>query len=295
MSRFKAFLAAYPASLYFALTFAISWGGMLVVVGPAGFPVTRDQADVLLPAVVLALLAGPSVAGTLLTGVVRGMAGLRQTLARLLTWRLGARWYAAACLTAPVVTLALLLGLSLRSREFLPALVVADDPVSVLRFGMVVAIAAGVFEELGWTAFATPALRQRFGVVATGLLVGLPWAAWHVLPAWWLSGVVSGPLALLSYLLDPFLFLVGFRVLMVWVYDRTQSLLLAMLMHTSLTASARILGAPAIAGAPLLTFDLAWAAVVWAIVAAVVVADRLPRPGRSAAGAPVPAPRRGPA
>jgi hypothetical protein len=44
-----------------------------------------------------------------------------------------------------------------------------------------------------------------------------------------LSGTVSGALSLASYMLDPFLFLVAFRVLMLWVYDRTESLLVAML------------------------------------------------------------------
>ena len=76
-----------------------------------------------------------------------------------------------------------------------------------------------------------------------------------------------------SCLLDPFLFLVVFRVLMVWVYDRTGSLLVAMLMHVSLTASARIIGAPAMAGLPLLTFDLARAAVLWTLIAAVSAAS----------------------
>jgi len=31
-------------------------------------------------------------------------------------------------------------------------------------------------EELGWTGFAVPTLlRQRYGALATGLLVGVPW------------------------------------------------------------------------------------------------------------------------
>ena len=71
-----------------------------------------------------------------------------------------------------------------------------------------------------------------------------------------------------SYLLDPFLYLVGFRVLMVWVWDRTGSLPLAMLMHASLTASARILSPPGLAGPPLMVFDLAWAAAIGLVVAA---------------------------
>jgi hypothetical protein len=98
------------------------------------------------------------------------------------------------------------------------------------------------------------------------------WAVWHLLVTFWASGTISGEFALASYLLDPFLFLVAFRVLMVWVYDRTGSLLVAMLMHRSLTASSLILGA-GVVGIPLVTFDLIWAAVLWAVVAAVAVAN----------------------
>ena len=87
------------------------------------------------------------------------------------------------------------------------------------------------------------------------------------------SGTLSGTLSLASYLLDPFLLLVAFRVLMVWVYDRTESLLVGILMHVSLTGSARIIGAPGIAGVPLLTFGPIWFAAVWPVVAVVAVAD----------------------
>lgn len=45
-------------------------------------------------------------------------------------------------------------------------------------------------------------------------------------------------------------------------------------MHVSLTGSARIIGAPGIAGLPLLTFDLLWFAAVWVVVAVVVVVNR---------------------
>jgi hypothetical protein len=132
----------------------------------------------------------------------------------------------------------------------------------------------GIFEELGWTGFVMPTLlrRMRYGVLGTGLIAGVPWAVWHLLVTFWASGAISGEFALANYLIDPFLFLVAFRVLMVWVYDRTGSLQLAMLMHTSLTASWLILGA-GVVGIPLVTFDLIWAAVLWAVVAAVAVAN----------------------
>jgi hypothetical protein len=60
---------------------------------------------------------------------------------------------------------------------------------------------------------------------------------------------------------------------MVWVYDRTESLLVAMLMHASLTASARILMSPGIAGMPFLAFDLAWIAALCVAIVAVAMAN----------------------
>ena len=48
-----------------------------------------------------------------------------------------------------------------------------------------------LFEELGWTGFATPTLRRRNRVLATGLIVGVLWGAWHFLVTLWGSGTPS--------------------------------------------------------------------------------------------------------
>ena len=98
-----------------------------------------------------------------------------------------------------------------------------------------------------------------------------------MLVAFWSSGSASGEPALVSFLLDAFLFLVAFRVLMVWVYERTNgSLLVAILMHMSLVATVQIInpfGSLKMAGVPLLSFDLIWAVVLCVILAAVAVAQ----------------------
>jgi len=275
MTTIRAFVKNHPVPSYFALVFAISWGGVLVVAAPGGIPAPNDeQYETLLPIAILAMVAGPSVAGIFMTGLVYGKAGLREFGSRLLNWRVRARWYAVALLAAPLAFTAVYLVLSLTSSEFLPSILASDDKSSVLLMGVFAGLMAGVFEELGWTGFATPTLlgRMRYGVLATGLVVGVTWAVWHLLVALWASGTVSGEFTLASYLLDPFLFLVAYRVLMVWVYDRTGSLLVAILMHTSLTASSLILG-PGVAGAPLVTFDLVWAAALWAAIGALALAQ----------------------
>jgi membrane protease YdiL (CAAX protease family) len=183
MTTIKAFIKRHPMLTYFALVFAISWGGVLIVVGPSGIPATnKEQFDTLFPIAILAMVAGPSVAGILLTGLLYGRAGLRAFGSRLLRWRVGARWYAVALLTAPLVFTAVLLTLSLTSSEYLPGILTSDDKASVVLMGIFAGLMAGIFEELGWTGFAIPTLlRLRYGVLATGLIVGLPWAVWHLL------------------------------------------------------------------------------------------------------------------
>jgi hypothetical protein len=67
MVTLKAVITKHPVATYFALTFAISWGGFVAVVGPGGFPGSGSLVDALLPFIASAMLAGPAVAGVLLT------------------------------------------------------------------------------------------------------------------------------------------------------------------------------------------------------------------------------------
>ena len=118
-------------------------------------------------------------------------------------------------------------------------------------------------------------MRLRYGVLTTGLIVGLLWGAWHFLVNLWGSDTSSGGLSLAFFLPAVlFSFLPAYRVLMVWVYDRTGSLLMAILMHASLLAFWLISTPTAISGVALVTWYLVWAAVLWIVVAVVAVANR---------------------
>jgi uncharacterized protein len=41
---------------------------------------------------------------------------------------------------------------------------------------------SGYCEQTGWTAITTDSLLSRFNVIITGLLVGITWATWHIIP-----------------------------------------------------------------------------------------------------------------
>ena len=168
---------------------------------------------------------------------------------------------------------AVALTLSLLSPEFLPGILVVEDKAPVLLLGLVVGLTAGVFEELGWTGFATPSLKKRHSVLATGLVMGVLWSAWHILPAIWGMGNCTGTIPLPLFLIvDGLAGLPAFRVLMVQVYDRTESLFVAMVMHVSLTATTLIL-TPRATGLPLLAYCLVFAAATWFLIAAIAAAN----------------------
>jgi hypothetical protein len=95
---FKGFMARHAVAIYYVLAFAISWGGIVFILDRlfstgTTMPFSGGAA----------LLAGPPIAGVLLTGLVDGRSGLRLLLSRLRRWRVGARWYAVALLTGPLV------------------------------------------------------------------------------------------------------------------------------------------------------------------------------------------------
>ena len=263
------FIKRHPLLIYYALTFTISWGGILIIIGPGGIPGTTEEFQRMFLIVSLALLAGPSVSGLLLTGLVQRRVGFRELFSRLFRWSVAPRWYAVAFLTAPVLMTVIPLGLSLFYSGFLPGIITKSEKPSLLLIGIIAGLMAGIFEELGWTGFVIPRLRLRYGTLITGLIVGFLWGAWHLLMNFWTSGDPSGVLSL-DLFLHSVLFSVGilpaFRVLMVWVYDHTRSLFVAMLMHFSLTASNVIL-VPLATGTSLVIWSLVLAVALWVVVA----------------------------
>jgi membrane protease YdiL (CAAX protease family) len=280
MSPAQSFVTRRPVLTYFALAFGISWAGGLFVLGPSRIPTTIEHLMTIGPLMYVAMLAGPSVAGLLMTSLVSGRAGLRELLARLTAWRVGGRWYAVALLAAPLMVMAVSLALSFFSPDVLPAIFITSEKPDVLS-GVAAGLIVGIFEELGWTGFAIPRVRRRYGVFSTGLLVGLLWGAWHF-PMFWEPNSFSGALPFGVLLVRLFSWLPAFRILMVWVYDRTGSLLVAMLMHGSLTATQLIFMPPPSSGMTLMISILAWAAALWIVVALITVGGRwqLSRPLR---------------
>jgi membrane protease YdiL (CAAX protease family) len=184
-----------------------------------------------------------------------------------------ARWYAVALLTAPLLKAATIVGLLVASVEFNPAIVTEDDKVSVLLGGISSGIFVAIFEEIGWTGFAMPRLKLRCSVLTTGLLMGFLWGLWHfpMFAGSTDSSETIPPVLYVALLL--FSWLPPYRVLMVWVYDRTGSVLLAMVMHFPIVVMSVVLADDDMPGDVMAISLLAMGALLWLTVGAVALAN----------------------
>jgi membrane protease YdiL (CAAX protease family) len=247
----------FPLACYFALVYAVS-ALALVVIGPprlsgaAAFPAA---ALVMFPVMVVCV----ALIGVALTAATSGRAGLRDLRSRLT--RLRARWLLVV-LIPPVAILAVL--------ELFRAVAGPSFTPGFLVFGIAAGVLAGVFEEIGWTGFAYPRMRSRFGALGGALLLGLLWGVWHLPVVDSLGAASPHGMALPAFFASFVAVLVALRVLIAWVYANTGSVLHAQLLHASSTGFLVVLSAPRVTPAQEALWYLGYALVLGAIAAVVV-------------------------
>ena len=280
MDIMKNIIKQYPVSLYYLLVFAISWGGILTLIGgPGHIPGTKEQAEKLFVPALLIMFAGPFISGILMNFLIGGKEGIRKLLSQYVRWRTAGRWYAIAVFTGPVLVAIILFGLSLFNLEFLPGIITSKDKISSVIFGIGWGlVGGGLFEETGWTGFAVPRLRKRYSILSTGLIVGILWGIWHFMIAFWASNYLtsenSWTMFVASFLAFYLVALPAYRVLLVLVYDRTDRLPIVMLMHAFLSASTLILQ-PSSSGEIAFIWNLVLGIILWIIIAVIVMVNRL--------------------
>jgi membrane protease YdiL (CAAX protease family) len=204
--------------------------------------------------------------------IADGMPGIREFLARLRRWRVGAGWYALALIPALSITATTLL-LSLISAELRPAIFAAENRSAILIAAIGASLLVGSFEEIGWTGFAVPHLRLRHSILSTGLAVGVVWGTWHF-PLFWEADSLYATLPFTILLTRLYAWLPPFRVLLISIHERTRSLPVVMLMHSAVSFVSIVFAPQALSGARLLTSPLAAAATMWLLVAVVGIASR---------------------
>ncbi|HKV80189.1 MAG TPA: CPBP family intramembrane glutamic endopeptidase [Candidatus Sulfotelmatobacter sp.] len=258
-SNHEAIIKRRPVVTYFALTFTISWIGALVVAAPQLIrhqPLSKMTGILMFPV----MLLGPSFAGIVLTRFVDGKSGLRSLFSRM-SLAVPAVWY-AALLIPPVLILTVLL--------FLERFVSPIYAPNHFLVGMLFGVPAGFLEEIGWMGYAFPKMRSESNGLAPGILLGLLWAVWHLPVINYLGTATPHGAYWLPFFLAFTLAMVAMRVLIVWIYTNTKSVLLTQLMHVSSTGSLVIFSAPRVTALQEVLWYALYGTVLWVAVAIVV-------------------------
>jgi len=254
------FVAHRPLTSYFVFTFAISWSAAFAIVAPRllhGEPIPKFSGILMFPA----MLLGPVASGVFMTRLLDGPVGIRKLFSSIVRMRVGIGWY-SVLLLPPAAVLAVLLTLkTFVSPAFAP---------NHFFLGVVFGIPAGFLEEIGWTGFAFPRMQARLGTLQAGVLLGLMWSAWH-LPVIDFLGAASPhrtylPLFFLSFATA----MTAMRVLIGWIYQNTQSVLLAQFMHISSTGALVIFGPFRVTPAQEAAWYFTYGVALWIAVAALV-------------------------
>lgn len=254
---------ANPAALrrrsppaFFALVFVLSvpfWllGARINREVFAGIPITAVM--VICPVIAASLLAYQEDKAAGVAGLVKRCFDYRRI--RPLAW------YMPILLLMPAVailTFALMRGLQMSVPAPRVSLLVAAILFIIFFLG-------SLGEEAGWMGYAIDPMQERWGALPAGILLGLVWSAWHLIPlvqigrtpewiAWWT------------------LFTVASRVLVVWLYNNTnRSVFAAILFHTLMNLSYALFP---IDGSH---FDYQIAGLITAIVATIVTVVWGPR------------------
>jgi uncharacterized protein len=236
----SSWIMRHPLAAYLLLVFAIGW--VFWVPLAMLYDGAANLRSVTSPPLVIVLQTGgataPVISAIVVTGITRGRRGVGQLLNGLKRWRVGLRWYAAACLLVPALTV---IGIGLRAALGVRPAVPGGSALAVMLadigwIGLVLSFplqllvqcfGSPLLQEPGWRGFALPRLQNRVPAAWAALLVGAIWGLWQ-LP---LLQAFQENLTLLLSVITMQGFFLG------WLSINTRSLLVAVLGHASLNVA----------------------------------------------------------
>jgi membrane protease YdiL (CAAX protease family) len=233
-SPIVSWLRRHQLLVFFALTFAFTWGLWFLFIASRANILPLKLASSSPVATFLIQFAGwgPAISALVLTALIGGKRGIGELFSRLLRWRVGLQWYALV-IFLPLVIVWAAVGLYILFVGSFPGLTAWYIPL--IRFVPLLPVAVvlvGLAEEPGWRGYALPRLLSRYAPFTAGVLLGIIWGLWH-LPLYTFI-YPYGVLGFLVFLLR----VVALSILFTWVYLHTKkSVLITILFHAATDTS----------------------------------------------------------
>jgi len=254
---------------YFVIAFALPIGAVLWAAAVDGLAPAVPTADLAGSSIVvlMAMIHAPLLAAIVASLLEAGRAGVRSLFGQLRDWRHPPAWYLRAVLVFPLAIVASML---------IASQVVDGFPATIAPSLLVVGVVfSTLWEEIGWTGHATPRLLDRWTPLVVALGLGVIHTVWHLAADYWGSARYYGTLEL--YAVHFLLWLVGLvalRIIIVWSYVRTRSVVLAWLAHLGYTGGQLVLIPAMIPATATIGWNLLFVAVVLVVLGYLAIRDR---------------------
>jgi len=267
-TRLRSLIEVHPTVAFFCLAFASSW----TLMTPAMVAGLDSLAAV---PFFLGVWAPAAAAAT----VVRATGGsVKGWLRGIMRWRVAARYYLFA-LGFPVALAAVASAEFALAGESLDFGLVGERAAAFLPLLLFCFLVNGGPEEPAWRGFALPRLQERYSPVRATALLGMVWGFWH-LPLLLVEDNVDHDLAALAFAAMLVWTLAGFvayAFTYTYLWNRTRSALLCMLLHASYnTAIGVVILRPAdeLVGNAYVAISLALTGTLWLVAVGLIVATR---------------------
>lgn len=217
-------------SKFFIVAYLIPIVATVLVILVDGFPIDSVVTHVspMVLVVMMAMVHAPTIAAMIVAFGDEGLRGVKDLFRQLKYWRFKGKWYLFAFLTFPLSILVSQYFMSLFSESY--------TPVYIMRIVVIGVIFSALWEEIGWTGYATPRMLKIFSPLKTAILLGVIHTFWHLAADYWGSISYYGEQYL--YFIHFLLWLIGLiilRIIILWMYVRTRSVVLGWLTHFSYT------------------------------------------------------------
>ena len=228
--RAKAFQGRNLA-IYFLIVFglqALAYG--LLITGVLKMPSVEGPGALIDdPRLVVLTLAawGPIIAAFLVTALTEGKAGVRALWRRFWNRNMSIQWLLVTLLILPALALIANIVTRVVDGQAYPLFFSYDPQWSVIPMFILAFIFNGMFEEFGWRGYVLPRFQARWNALASSLILGVIWAAWHA-GQWFVPGSNLYQRNFCLWGLGTILL----SILMTWIFNNTKgSVLAASLLH----------------------------------------------------------------
>ena len=156
-SLFRFFIIAYLIPIV-ATAFALLIEGF-----PTDSVVTHVTPMVMV--VIMAMVHAPTIAAMIVTYKDEGFQGIKDLFRQLKYWKVEGKWYLYALLIFPLSILVSLYLMSIYSASY--------GPLFEFKIFIAASLLSALWEEIGWTGYATPRILKQFSPLRSAILLGI--------------------------------------------------------------------------------------------------------------------------